>query len=76
LKNQKQESRWKQFIKSDVTFDVDSSYYKNCLTRICFYIVNSPIFNGFIILIIILNTVVLAMDKYPDFEGTITEVFI
>lgn len=75
MKNQKQESVWKQLIKSTVTFDADDGYYKNCLTRICFYIVNSPIFNGFIILIILLNTIVLAMDKYPEFEGEISEIF-
>ena len=74
MKNQKQESVWKQLIKSTVTFDADDRYYKNCVTRICFYIVNSPIFNGFIILIILLNTIVLAMDKYPEFEGAISEI--
>jgi len=58
-----------------VTFDAEDGYYKNCLTRICFHIVNSPIFNAFIILIILLNTIVLAMDKYPDFEGMIKDVF-
>ena len=62
-------------IKSSVTFDSDDKYYKNCLTRICFHVVNSPIFNGFIILIILLNTIVLSMDQYPEIEGPISELF-
>jgi len=75
LKNQKQESSWKQFIKSDVTFDPEDRYYQNRLTRVCFYIVNSPIFNGLIIVVILMNTVVLAMDKYPDYEPETARIF-
>jgi len=71
LKRQKQESIWKQLIKSTVTFDADDRYYQNCLTRVCFYIVNSPIFSGFIILVIILNTLALAMDRYPEWDGDV-----
>jgi hypothetical protein len=73
LKTQKQSRSWKKLIKSDATFDASSGYYKNFLTRLCFHIVNSPIFSGFIIMIIILNTVVLAMDKYPEFDAEITD---
>jgi hypothetical protein len=62
-----QESSWRQLIKSTATFDHEDTYYHYKLTRVCFYIVNSPIFNGFIIFVILLNTVVLAMDKYPDY---------
>jgi voltage-dependent calcium channel T type alpha-1I len=58
-----------------VTFDSEDKYYQNCVTRICFHVVNSPIFNGFIILIILLNTIVLAMDQYPEIEGTIADIF-
>ena len=75
MKNQKQESSWKQFIKSDVTFDPEDRYYQNRLTRVCFYIVNSPIFNGLIIVVILMNTVVLAMDKYPDYEPETARIF-
>lgn len=68
LKKKKQESLWSQLTKSSVTFDKDDSYYHNVLTRICFYIVNSPIFNSFIMFFILFNTVVLSMDKYPEFD--------
>jgi hypothetical protein len=37
--------------------------------------VNSPIFNGFIIFVILLNTIVLAMDKYPDYEPDTERIF-
>jgi hypothetical protein len=37
--------------------------------------VNSPIFGGGIIFVILLNTVVLAMDKYPDYPPEIASIF-
>ena len=70
-----QESSWRQLIKSTATFDHEDTYYHYKLTRVCFYIVNSPIFNGFIIFVILLNTVVLAMDKYPDYPLEVQRVF-
>ena len=58
-----------------MTFDPEDRYYQNSLTKVCFYIVNSPIFNGFIIFVILLNTIVLAMDKYPDYEPETARIF-
>jgi len=75
LKNQEQESSWKQLIKSTATFDPEDTYYHWKLTRVCFYIVSSPIFNGLIIFVILLNTVVLAMDKYPDYPPEVAKIF-
>ena len=74
LKNQKQESLWKQLIKSTVTYGAGDRYYNYWITRTCFYIVNSPIFNGIIIFIIMLNTVVLSMEKYPEFDSDIVNM--
>jgi hypothetical protein len=37
--------------------------------------VNSPIFNGMIIFVILLNTVVLAMDKYPSYPPEFEKFF-
>jgi hypothetical protein len=65
---------WDQLIKSTVTFDDKDKYYMNPVTRICFYIVQSPLFNAFIMLIILLNTLVLSLDQYPEMEGAITVV--
>ena len=62
-------------IRSSATFDDEDSYYKNPLTRVCFYIVNSPIFNGFILLVIVANTVVLSMDKFPEYDEKVQNIF-
>lgn len=71
LKNQKEESFWTKMTRSSATFDDEDSYYKNPLTRVCFYIVNSPIFNGFILVVIVANTIVLSMDKYPEYDESV-----
>lgn len=55
-------------IKSTATFEETDNYYKNPVTRVCFYIVNSPIFNGFILFVIVANTIVLSLDRFPDYE--------
>ena len=59
-------------IKSTVTYDKDDKYYHNSLTRFMFLVVNSPIFNGLITFIIMLNTITLSMEKYPEYEKETT----
>ena len=39
-----------------------------------FYIVSSPLFGGFITFIIILNTIVLAMDKSPAWPDNVDKI--
>jgi len=73
-KNVTEESLWVTLIKSSVTLDAEDKYYHNFVTRISFYIVNSPLFNGFIMLIILLNTVVLSLDKYPEFDVGVVDI--
>ena len=69
IKNRKKDANfWKNLIHSDAIPDTDDKYYQNKLTVFFFYLVNSPIFDGLIIFIILLNTIVLATDKYPDWE--------
>jgi hypothetical protein len=75
LKNQKEDNSWRSLIKSTATFDPEDGYYHNALTRICFYVVNSPIFNGFILFVIVLNTIVLSLDKFPEFDENVQDVF-
>lgn len=58
-------------IRSSAAFDDEDNYYKNPLTRVCFYVVNSPIFNGFILTVIVANTIVLSMDKFPDYDESV-----
>ena len=44
----------------------DISYYKYKITRWTYYFVMHPLFNTAIMLIIIMNTIMLAFDRYPD----------
>jgi hypothetical protein len=62
-------------IKVTATFDPDDGYYHNALTRISFYVVNSPLFNAFILIVIIANTVVLSLDKFPEWNENVQHVF-
>lgn len=62
-------------MQSKVTFDSEHPYYnKSCFTRFCFKLVNSPIFNGFIILIIVLNTILLSSDQYPLLDNKVLQI--
>ena len=46
-------------------------YYENSVVDLCLQVVESTSFNAFVIIVILLNTLVLAFDKYPDYdEGT------
>ena len=71
LKNQVEDNSWRKLIKVTATFDPDDGYYHNALTRISFYFVNSPLFNAFILIIIIANTVVLSLDRFPDYDDDV-----
>jgi len=62
-------------IKSTATFDPEDGYYHNGVTRVCFYVVNSPLFNAFILFVIVMNTVVLSVDKHPEFDEDVQELF-
>jgi hypothetical protein len=61
-KIEKKENIWKAMMESTVTVDNTDPYYSYWITRSNFYIVNSPIFNGFIMFVIMLNTIVLSLD--------------
>lgn len=74
LKTQRSKRSWKSLFQSGATFDENSKYYQWKITRLCFYIVNSPIFNGFIFAIIGFNTVALSLDKHPEFPIEVTTV--
>lgn len=45
------------------------------MVRACLAIVQDSYFNAFIILVIILNTVCLAMDKYPEYPPDVLAYF-
>jgi len=75
LKNKTEESLLATLIKSNVTYNAEDPYYSWRLTQVCFVIVNSPIFNGFIIFVILCNTVLLSMDQYPLISEETADVF-
>ena len=62
-------------MKSNVSYDKSDTYYNWKITRLCFYIQNSPIWDGFIMFIIMLNTVVLAMNKDPEWDESTNNLF-
>lgn len=75
IKNQKRDTNFlRNLIHSDAIPDTESKYYQNKFTVFFFYLVNSPIFDGLIIFIILLNTIVLATDKYPDWDSSVLEL--
>ena len=75
LSNQVQDNSWRKLIKVTATFDPDDGYYHNAVTRISFYVVNSPLFNAFILIVIIANTVVLSLDQFPEYDQDVLDVF-
>lgn len=50
-------------------------YYNNFFTRWMYKTAVHPLFNTFIMFVILINTVMLAMDRYPDPPTTQEEVF-
>ena len=47
------------------TVDLSNKYYKNKCVQWCYRRIMDPYFDAFILLAIILNTITLALDKYP-----------
>lgn len=58
-----------------VTYNPEDKYYNNKLTKVCFYIANSPIFNGMIMFVISINTIILSMNKFPNWDEEIDSAF-
>ena len=50
-------------------------YHRCCFVKICFTIIMLPLFQIFIMLLIIFNTVTLALDQYPVIDDTLNDVF-
>lgn len=65
---------WTKLIYSDQKPDEEDCYYQNPVTRFLFYVVTSPIFGGFITTVIVINTLCLAMTKYPEWPESIGNV--
>lgn len=57
------------FISNEVHVP-DTKYYSYKLTRWMYLLAVHPLFSTFIMIIIALNTIILALDRYPDDETT------
>ena len=48
-------------------------YYRYRIVRLCFNIVKNPIFDAFILFVIILNTVCLSLDQEPQLDAWVVD---
>ena len=48
--------------------DPNDPYYKGFLVKKSLKIISNRFFDGIIMFVIILNTVILSLDKYPEFN--------
>ena len=56
---------WVTFINSEIIVP-QTKYYKFKITRWMYYLAMHPLFNSFILLMIVFNTILLAFDRYPE----------
>ena len=61
------------FAAKKVTVDLKDPYYSKPLVWISYKIIMNPYFDSIIIFVIILNTLSLALDKYPQFPDIVLE---
>lgn len=62
-----EDSFWKQlFMPKRPIEDYNQKYYKHPIVKACYKVIMNQYFEAFIFLVIILNTLTLALDKYPD----------
>ena len=55
--------------------DLEHPYYDNSIVDLFLRIIEDVYFNAFILFIIICNTIVLCMDKYPEHDPQILAIF-
>lgn len=53
----------------------ETKYYSYKITKFFFIIVMAPLFNSFIFLCIGINTVILALEKYPEYDTSTQQIF-
>jgi hypothetical protein len=74
---QSKQSFFRSFAESQKQedLDLDHPYYENSIVELCLRIIEDVYFNAFIFLIIIANTVILALDKYPEHDPDVLAFF-
>jgi voltage-gated sodium channel len=58
-----------------VKVDQDHKYYNLGVVQKCLKIIQDTKFNKFMLMIILLNTLILSLDKYPDYDESVEEFF-
>jgi len=67
---------WESFAESQkVKVDQDHKYYNLGVVQKCLGIVQDPGFNKIMLAVILLNTFILSLDKYPDYGPNVEEFF-
>jgi len=67
---------WQTFAESQkVKIDQNHKYYNLGVVQKCLGIIQDAKFNKFMLFIILLNTLILSMDKYPDYDGSLEQFF-
>jgi hypothetical protein len=65
----------KKDLFKELKLDENDPYYKNGVVEKAMSLASHPLFDGLIMFVIILNTVVLSMDKYPAYDEEVLYVF-
>jgi hypothetical protein len=55
--------------------DQNDPYYQGFLVKKSLKIISNRFFDGIIMFVIILNTVILSLDKYPEFNPSVLKFF-
>ena len=72
---EKKQSWYKIFIYNNEVLVPNSKYHSYNLIKFFFRLVNAPIFNWFIFACIGINTIILAMEKYPEHASDVQLFF-
>ncbi|CAI2381758.1 unnamed protein product [Moneuplotes crassus] len=63
---------YENFIYNSDVVIPNGKYHSFKFTRFFFLLVEAPLFNSFIFLCIIVNTILLALEKYPEYDDSVT----
>ena len=72
----KKKTFWESFADSQkVSVDQEHRYYNLGVVQKCLSIIQDPGFNKVMLTVILLNTLILSLDKYPAYEPWVEEIF-
>jgi len=65
----------KKDLFKELKLDENDPYYQKGVVKAALSLASHPLFDSLIIFVIILNTIVLSMDKYPAYDDSVLSVF-